>query len=26
MYERLAALTAAGRVVKTDQGYRRAGN
>jgi len=26
LYERLAALTAAGRVVKTDQGYRGAGN
>ena len=26
LYERLAALTAAGRVVKTDQGYRLAGN
>jgi len=26
LYERLAALTDAGRVVKTDQGYRLAGN
>ena len=26
LYEHLAALIAAGRVVKTDEGYRRAGN
>lgn len=26
LYERLAALTAAGRVIKTDDGYRLAGN
>jgi predicted transcriptional regulator len=26
LYERLAALTDAGSVVKTDQGYRLAGN
>ena len=26
LYERLAALTAAGRVVNSYQGYRRAGN
>jgi hypothetical protein len=26
LYERLAALTAAGRVAKTDEGYRLVGN
>jgi len=26
LYERLAALSDAGRVVKTDEGYRLAGN